>query len=184
MLLFVQMVADLGRELHREFVEPLGRGVDTAELLDQFLGLVVVGECVTADGQSGIVHQERHVEMALLGRGMGVEFVGEREEGGAPIVGGARAWVIVRASDRCTAWLARRSSKIVMVVTLSCALQWVRRVAMSETPVSGGFAHRCGRSGVVVRRAMIDVAPIVPASIRAPRRAPSSRHCSKPGASE
>ncbi len=68
-------------------VKRFGRGIDATELLDQFLGLVVIGERVAADGQPGIVHQEGYVEVALLGGGMCVEFVREREEGGAPGVG-------------------------------------------------------------------------------------------------
>ena len=101
MLLFVEVIADFGRELLGEVTELVGGRVDAAQLLDQLLGLVVVGEGVAGDAESGVVHQQRDVEVPLLGRGVGVELVGEGEEGGPVVVRGRRgAWVIGRASVR------------------------------------------------------------------------------------
>ncbi len=85
--LFVQVVAHLGRKLAGEFIELWGDGIDTSELLDQLLRLVVIRQRVPADIQPGVDHKQRNVKVSLLGGRVGIKLIGEREEGGAAVFG-------------------------------------------------------------------------------------------------
>ena len=80
MLFFVQVVTHLCGELLGELPEPIGSGIHPTYLLDELLGLVVIRQCVATDGEPGIIHQQRYVEVALLGCSVRVEFVGKREK--------------------------------------------------------------------------------------------------------
>jgi len=86
-LFLIQVVADLLGQLLGEFAEPNGRGVDATKLVNECLDLVVIRQRVTSDAESGVVHQERHVEVALLSSRVSVELAGQRQKRGATVVG-------------------------------------------------------------------------------------------------
>ncbi len=83
-LFLVQVVAHLHRELPSDLAKLIRCGVDSSKLLDELLSLVMVGERVATDAESSVDHEERDVQMALLGGRVRVEFLGEPKKGGAP----------------------------------------------------------------------------------------------------
>src|SRR4051794_40608251 len=75
----------------------------------------------------------------------------------------ARPWVIVRASARCTSWLARKSSKIVIPVTLSCRGRRGRQARAIGCRRTAGDDRRGANGAVLDQRAQpcSVVAPLV-----------------------
>lgn len=87
-LFLVQVIAYLGRQLASELAEVIRRRVDAPQLFDELLSLVMIRKSVATHAETRVDHEERDIEVALLRRGVGVEFVGEGEKGSpAPLAG-------------------------------------------------------------------------------------------------
>ncbi len=98
-LFLVQVVSHLRGELTSDLAELIRRGIDASKLLDELLRLVMVGERVATGAESCVHQEERNVQVALLGGCVGVEFLGERKEGGASAFAG-RSTVCHRAGKQ------------------------------------------------------------------------------------
>ena len=86
-LLFIQVVANLDRQLLGTLGEVVGGGVDPTQFLDQLLGLVMVGQRVATDVEASVVQQQRNVQVTLLRSRVRVQFVGECEKCSTSLVG-------------------------------------------------------------------------------------------------
>jgi len=107
MLFFVQVITYLSGELLGEFHEPIGGWIHPTELFDELLGLVVIRQCVATDGEPGVIHQQRDVEVTFLGRRVRVEFVGERQERGSAVLD--RSPSVGHRAGKCSLDLVARS---------------------------------------------------------------------------
>ena len=132
MLFLVEVLTDLLGQLRGEFAEPIARGVKAPELLDEYLSLVVIRHGMATDAESGVVHEQRHVEVALFGGCVRVELVGECQKGHATFV------------DRCPP-VGHRSDKDSLNLMAVAQIIEDRHVARSLLESRVGPRGRCRR---------------------------------------
>ena len=140
-LLLVQVVADLGRQLASELAELIRRRVHAPQLLDELLGLVMIRERVTTARRPASIMSSGTYRWRSSAVAWASSSLARARKAARRLSADARPCVIVRASERCTSWLARRSSKIVMAFARLWAARW-RRTGPRATGAPHCSQHR------------------------------------------